>query len=538
MSWSPTARIGGFATRAISVDWSASWAGRWCSAASPAWSWCCPFSGYSSHACTPRSDCWRRSSAPPTTRTGGAPGGCCPGSTESARRTPAAARRSSGARPAAARGPGRRRDRDGRASAAPGTRARSGRATRRARCRGRRTDPSASRRARSAPSPSERAGSAPRASPAGRAARGGRGGSPGALPRLGALEEAEELALRRQDQRGAAAERGAIRVQRALEGIEVRVAAVRLGEDVRSLRVARAAHHLPRLLRVGEDDLHVLVRLGADFARLLVTLGTELLRLTLALAAHAAEHRLLVLLRKVRTLDADVDHLDPVDLGLLGAARGDVRHQRLALVAHDLAQRVAPERLAEIRVDDVVEARLCAALVAHRAIELERVGDAEARVVVDHELLLVDGEDLLGRGVVVEEPAVEVDHLLDEGDLPVQAGLAHHAHRLAELHHQGLGPRRHREDRQVPDRDHQGQRPEHPEPAAVHVSVLRRRPEPPASAARRAGATRGAGTAPSACRRDRPSRSSAPTAGCSPWSPGRAVGATCPSSWRTPPAAR
>ena len=65
--------------------------------------------------------------------------------------------------------------------------------------------------------------------------------------------------------------------------------------------------------------------------------------------------------------------------------------------------------------------------------EPERVDDAVASEAVDGQAALVGQNDLFATGVEVEQPVVELEHGLDEGNLSVQAGLFDDADGLAEL---------------------------------------------------------------------------------------------------------
>src|SRR5690606_23073917 len=70
------------------------------------------------------------------------------------------------------------------------------------------------------------------------------------------------------------------------------------------------------------------------------------------------------------------------------------------------------EEGAELRAGD--------SLVAHRLIKKQRIGDAPACEGIDHEPLLIGGNDLLRCGVEIEQPLVEVADVLNERDLEVQ----------------------------------------------------------------------------------------------------------------------
>ena len=82
------------------------------------------------------------------------------------------------------------------------------------------------------------------------------------------------------------------------------------------------------------------------------------------------------------------------------------------------------------------EFQAAANAVFARACSLEkaqRVGNAVPGEAVDVQAALVRKDDLLARGVEVEQAVVEVEDGLHEGDLNVQAGFLDDADRLAEL---------------------------------------------------------------------------------------------------------
>ena len=131
----------------------------------------------------------------------------------------------------------------------------------------------------------------------------------------------------------------------------------------------------------------------------------------------------------------------------------DPRHQRLALVANhidegDLAQHAAQRRVQQRRELDVGGLDRADALV-----EAQRVLDAIAGESVDHQPLLVRGDDFLRRIFQIENALVDRDHGVDERRLEVQAGFGDDAHGLAEPDHQHLFGLRDREDRAVADDD-------------------------------------------------------------------------------------
>src|SRR5271165_6474851 len=84
-------------------------------------------------------------------------------------------------------------------------------------------------------------------------------------------------------------------LHRAVEGEELRVGAVGLGEDAVAFAVALAADLLGLLLRLGGDDGDLAVRLRPDLLSLLRALRAIGGRALLPLGLHAVEHRLGIL---------------------------------------------------------------------------------------------------------------------------------------------------------------------------------------------------------------------------------------------------
>ena len=136
--------------------------------------------------------------------------------------------------------------------------------------------------------------------------------------------------------------------------------------------------------------------------------------------------------------------------------------------ADDLDQVERGHGVAGLAVDDVVEAALAAALVVHRLVEAQRVGDPPAGVGVDPDVLLVLGRDLVGVAVVLQPALVEAVHDLDERELEVQArGADEPADGAAELREDrllGLAQRCRRTRAARRARDGHGDRPA----AALH----------------------------------------------------------------------
>src|SRR5579871_2815267 len=117
-------------------------------------------------------------------------------------------------------------------------------------------------------------------------------------------EEAEELAVGRQHQRGVAAgERRPVGLERAVEREECLILPERLGIDADGVGIALAAQDLRVLLRLGQDLDPLPVGIGGDLARLAVAVGAELRRLALPVRFHAGEDRGAVVGRQVGAAD-------------------------------------------------------------------------------------------------------------------------------------------------------------------------------------------------------------------------------------------
>src|SRR5260370_35044271 len=111
-------------------------------------------------------------------------------------------------------------------------------------------------------------------------------------------EEAEELGIGlEQHTRIVGPQPVLVRLHRAIEREEVRIAAVSLGENAVALGVAFAAGALALRLRLGRQHGGVASRLGAKFLRLLAAPSTVLRLRLLALGLHALGARLPALLR-------------------------------------------------------------------------------------------------------------------------------------------------------------------------------------------------------------------------------------------------
>src|SRR5450432_1230587 len=130
-------------------------------------------------------------------------------------------------------------------------------------------------------------------------------------PAAGLLQILEEIGTRIEHHDVALVlERRLVRLQAAVERVELGVLPVRAGINRGSLGVALALGLLRLLVGVGENDLALAIGVGADLLRLGAALRPQLVGDALALGLHA-----LVDLREhfVRQLDAAQAHVDDFD---------------------------------------------------------------------------------------------------------------------------------------------------------------------------------------------------------------------------------
>ena len=208
----------------------------------------------------------------------------------------------------------------------------------------------------------------------------------------------EELGIGRQHQpriRGLQAR--LIGLHRAVEIEEFRVLAEGLGEDLVDLGFALAAQLLRFAVGIGDDDRCLPVGLGTDAPRRLLALGADLGGLPLTLGLHALIDRLAVGLGQIGTADLDVDHLDAETDRLMAHLFGDLGHQLRTVVAHQLDEAGIAKHPADGRIEDDREPRLGNLNGAHRLEELQRIDDLVATEGIDHQPLLIGGNDLQRR---------------------------------------------------------------------------------------------------------------------------------------------
>src|ERR1051326_3731809 len=144
-----------------------------------------------------------------------------------------------------------------------------------------------------------------------------------------AAEEAEEIAFRRQDERGVlAVQRIAIGLQRAVKGKEFFVLPERIGIDLDRLTVAVAAHPLRFALRLGENDGALAFGVGADLLRRLGAFAAILRGLLLTLGLHAGIDGLAVFFRQIGAAQPHIDDINAEILGLHRDIVADLHHDR------------------------------------------------------------------------------------------------------------------------------------------------------------------------------------------------------------------
>ena len=102
---------------------------------------------------------------------------------------------------------------------------------------------------------------------------------------------------------------------------------------------------------------------------------------------------------------------------------GDLLHQRMALVAHHGLEARGAEHAPQRRLEDSAEPGAGHRLVAHRLVKQQRIDDTPTRKGIDHEPLLVGGDNLLRRGIEVEQPLVEEHDVLNERNLVLRPGV-------------------------------------------------------------------------------------------------------------------
>src|SRR5262249_31569917 len=130
-----------------------------------------------------------------------------------------------------------------------------------------------------------------------------------------------------------------VSLHRAVEAEEVRIFAIRFGEDAVALGITFTPDFLRLGLRVGHQNGYLPISARLDLLRALAALGAELCRLTLALGLHTLIDRLAVLLGQVRPTNADVDDVDAKLLGLVVELLAYSGHQLRPFVTNHVRKR-------------------------------------------------------------------------------------------------------------------------------------------------------------------------------------------------------
>src|SRR5437867_6328447 len=170
------------------------------------------------------------------------------------------------------------------------------------------------------------------------------------LEELGARIEHHDVAL--------VPERRLVRLETAVEGVELGILPVRGGVDRRGLRIPVTLGLLRLLVGVGQNHFALAVGIGADLLGLGPALRTQLVGDALALGLHA-----LVDLRQdfLGQLDPAQAHVDDLDADLLRVGVGALprlRHDLVALGGDRLVDSAFVDLLAENRADRLRQALL------------------------------------------------------------------------------------------------------------------------------------------------------------------------------------
>jgi len=195
------------------------------------------------------------------------------------------------------------------------------------------------------------------------------------------------------------------------------------GEQVSIGLLALALQALRFAGRLGPDDGSVAIRLGTDAARRLLAGSAGLGSHQLPRGLHTLIDRLAVRRRQVGVADFDVDHLQAETLGFVIDLVTDLSHQLGAPVADDLDESRVAKHAPDGRVEHDAEARLGHRNRPDRLKEKQRIDDAIATERVDHQAPLIRGDDLERRGIEVEDALLEIDHVVDQRQLIVDARL-------------------------------------------------------------------------------------------------------------------
>ena len=234
----------------------------------------------------------------------------------------------------------------------------------------------------------------------------------------------------------ASLQRGLVSLHRAIEGEELRIGAIGLGEDPVTLAVAFTADLFRLLLSRRNRHCHLAIRLRLDLGALLRALRAVGGRALLTLGLHAAKHGFRVFLGQVGALDAHVGNLDAETPRAHAHLVTDVSHQMIALGAHDVADGGVRKRGAQRRIQHAAELCVGALHVEHGLIKQQRVGDAIAHESVDLKALIVGHQDFLSLVFERKDAFVDIYDIVDKRHLHVEARSADEvAYGLAEAQH-------------------------------------------------------------------------------------------------------
>src|SRR2546428_1297354 len=176
------------------------------------------------------------------------------------------------------------------------------------------------------------------------------------LEELGARIEHHDVAL--------VPERRLVRLETAVEGIELGILTVRGGIDRRRLGVSVALGLLRLLVGVGQDHFALPIRVGTDLLRLGRALRAQLVGDALALRLHP-----LIDLRQhfLGQLDPAQAHVDDLDADLLGIGVGALpcrRHDLVALRRDRFVNGALVDLLGKIEADGLRQTLFSELLVA------------------------------------------------------------------------------------------------------------------------------------------------------------------------------
>ena len=180
-------------------------------------------------------------------------------------------------------------------------------------------------------------------------------------------------------------------------------------------------------------------------------------------------HRRPVFLRQVGALDADVDDRNADLLGFRVHRLPDPEHQLAPLARQHRLQLDRGENATDARIDDHCQALTGHDFVVDGAVELQRIGDPVAGVGVDHQPLLVRGDDLFLRRVVIENSLLHHLDVLDQRHLEMQTRLLDHTSRLTQPEHQCLLGLLNREEAAIADHAQNGDGDREADAKHVHV---------------------------------------------------------------------